>query len=72
MFVPLSHPAGHAQADFGEALVEIGGVEQKAHFFAFDLPCQRRSKNLPVWRSKSRPVGVTAFMAFFCGVDRLT
>jgi len=38
MFVPLSHPAGHAQADFGEALVEIGGVEQKAYFFAFDLP----------------------------------
>ena len=38
MFVPLSHPAGHAQADFGEALVVIGGVERKAHFFAFDLP----------------------------------
>ena len=38
MFVPLSHRPGHAQADFGEALVVIGGVEQKAHFFAFDLP----------------------------------
>ena len=38
MFVPLSHPPGHAQADFGEALVVIGGVEQKTHFFAFDLP----------------------------------
>jgi len=38
MFVPLSHPPGHAQADFGEALVVIGGVEQKAYFFAFDLP----------------------------------
>jgi len=38
MFVPLSHPAGHAQADFGEALVVIGGIEQKAYFFAFDLP----------------------------------
>ncbi len=38
MFVPLHHPPGHAQADFGEALVVIGGVEQKAHFFAFDLP----------------------------------
>lgn len=38
MFVPLSHPPGHAQADFGEALVVIGGVEQKARFFAFDLP----------------------------------
>jgi len=38
MFVPLSHAPGHAQADFGEALVLIGGVEQKAHFFALDLP----------------------------------
>ncbi|NRB01400.1 MAG: IS21 family transposase, partial [Rhodobacteraceae bacterium] len=32
------HPPGHGQADFGEALVVIGGVEQKAYFFAFDLP----------------------------------
>lgn len=38
MFVPLAHPPGHAQADFGEAVVIIGGVEQKAYFFAFDLP----------------------------------
>lgn len=38
MFVPLSHPPGHAQADFGEATVVIGGLEQKAHFFALDLP----------------------------------
>ena len=38
VFVPLSHPPGHAQADFGEALVRIGGVEQKAHFFVLDLP----------------------------------
>ena len=38
MFVPLHHPPGHAQADFGEATVVIGGVEQTAHFFALDLP----------------------------------
>lgn len=38
VFVPLSHPPGHAQADFGEALVRIGCVEQKAHFFVLDLP----------------------------------
>ena len=38
MFVPLDHPPGHAQADFGEAVVVIGGVEQKAHFFVMDLP----------------------------------
>ena len=38
MFVPLSHPPGHAQCDFGEALVVIGGVERKAHCFVIDLP----------------------------------
>ncbi len=38
MFVPLAHPPGHGQADFGEAVVVIGGVEQKAHFFVLDLP----------------------------------
>jgi len=34
----LAHPPGDAQADFGEALVVIAGVEQKAHFQCFDLP----------------------------------
>ena len=38
MFVPLTHPPGHAQADFGEAWAVIAGVKQKVHFFAFDLP----------------------------------
>src|SRR4249919_3204236 len=38
MFVPLAHPPGHAQADFGEAIGMIGGAERKIHFFAFDLP----------------------------------
>jgi transposase len=38
MFVPLVHPAGEAQADFGEALVVIAGVECKAHYLAIDLP----------------------------------
>jgi hypothetical protein len=38
MFVPLAHPPGHAQADFGEALAVIAGVERKIHVFAFDMP----------------------------------
>ncbi len=39
MFVPLAHPPGHAQADFGEATaIIIGGIERKAHFFVMDLP----------------------------------
>jgi transposase len=38
MFIPLTHTPGEAQADFGEAMVVITGVEQKAHFMAFSLP----------------------------------
>jgi len=38
MFVPLVHPAGEAQADIGEAVVAIGGVESKALYLAMDLP----------------------------------
>jgi transposase len=38
VFVPLAHRPGHAQANFGEALVVIAGVERKAHFLCFDLP----------------------------------
>jgi transposase len=38
VFVPLSHPPGHAQVDFGEALGEIGGVRRKLHYFAMALP----------------------------------
>ena len=38
MFVPLVHPPGHGQADFGEAQVIIGGVLRKAHYLVVDLP----------------------------------
>ena len=31
VFVPLAHPAGHAQVDFGEAVGVIGGVRRKLH-----------------------------------------
>lgn len=38
VFVPLSHPPGHAQFDFGEAVVVIAGIERKAHFAVMTLP----------------------------------
>jgi len=38
MFVPLSHPPGRAQADFGQGEVIMAGVQQTAHFFVMDLP----------------------------------
>jgi transposase len=37
-FVPLSHPPGQAQFDFGEAVVEIAGVRTKAHLGLITLP----------------------------------
>ena len=37
-FVPLAHPPGHAQVDFGEAIAVIGGVRQKIHVFFMDIP----------------------------------
>ena len=36
--IPLVHPPGDAQADFGEALVVVDGVERKAHYLVVDLP----------------------------------
>src|SRR3989304_6480721 len=32
MFVPLGHPPGDGPADFGEALVVIGGQQRKGHY----------------------------------------
>jgi transposase len=37
-FVPLAHPPGHAQVDFGECIGVIGGVRMKLRVFCFDLP----------------------------------
>jgi transposase len=37
-FVPLSHPPGHAQVDFGQCIGFIGGVRTVMHVFCMDLP----------------------------------
>ena len=72
MFVPLAHPAGHAQADFGEALVVIGGVEQKARFFVLDLPhsdaCYVRA--YPAATAEAWMDGHVHAFAFFGGVPQ--
>ena len=38
VYVPLSHAPGHAQFDFGEAVVVIAGLERKAHLALMTLP----------------------------------
>jgi transposase len=38
VFMPLSHPAGQAQVDFGEAVVTLQGKETKVAYFVMALP----------------------------------
>ena len=72
MFVPLVHPPGQAQADFGEALVEVAGVEQKVHFLAFDLPHSDACfvKAYPAETTEAFSDGHNAAFAFFGGVPQ--
>jgi len=72
MFVPLVHPPGHAQADFGEALAVIGGVERKIHFLALSLPHSDACfvKAYPGETTEAFCDGHVAGMAFFGGVPR--
>src|SRR3954471_6874112 len=72
MFVPLAHPPGHAQADFGEAVAVIGGVRQKIHFFCLDLPHSDTGfvKAYPAERIEAFLDGHNAAFAFLGGVPR--
>ena len=38
VFLPLSHPPGEAQVDFGEATIKLDGVESKLALFVMTLP----------------------------------
>jgi transposase len=72
MFVPLRHDPGHAQADFGEALAVIGGVERKIHFFAMDLPHSDGCfvQAYPAETTEALCEGHNAAFSFFGGVPR--
>ena len=71
-FVPLHHPPGHAQVDFGEAVVELRGCREKVAFFCLILPHSN------VWFVKAYPRETTeAFLdghvsafAFLGGIPR--
>ena len=70
MFVPLFHSPGHAQADFGEALAIIGGVERKIHFLVMDLPHSDAcfAKAYPAETTEAFCDGHVAAFEFFGGV----
>ena len=69
-FVPLAHPPGHAQVDFGEAVGVIGGVRQKIHFLCMDLPQSDACfvKAYPRETTEAFLDGHVSAFAFFGGV----
>jgi transposase len=69
-FVPLAHPPGHAQVDFGEAVAVIGGVRCKIHFFCMDLPQSDAPfvKAYPRETTEAFLDGHVSAFAFFGGV----
>ena len=72
MFVPLVHPPGDAQADFGEALVVVDGVERKAHYLVVDLPHSDDAfvKAFPAETTEAFCEGHNAAFHYFGGVPR--
>ena len=72
MFVPLAHPPGDAQADFGEALVVIDGVECKAHDLVVDLPHSDDAfvQAFPAETTEAFCEGHNAAFRYFGGVPR--
>jgi transposase len=72
MFVPLVHPPGHGQADFGEAMAVIGGEERKIHVFCLDLP-HSDACFVKAYRAETAEAfcdGHNAAFAFFGGVPQ--
>jgi len=71
-FVPLAHPPGHAQVDFGEAIGVIGGVRQKIHIFYMDLPHSDAPfmKAYPSETTEAFLDGHVSAFAFFGGVPQ--
>lgn len=72
MFVPLAHPPGDAQADFGEALAVIDGKQLKAHFLCIDLPHSDDCfvMAFPAEQTEAFCEGHNQAFAYFGGVPR--
>lgn len=71
-FVPLAHPPGHAQVDFGEAIGMIGGVRRKLHIFFMSLPYSDAFfiKAYPAETTEAFLDGHVSAFAFFGGVPQ--
>src|SRR5665648_93897 len=71
-FVPLAHPPGHAQVDFGEAIGVIGGVRRKLHVFFMDVPHSDAPfmKAYPAETTEAFLDGHVSAFAFFGGIPQ--
>jgi hypothetical protein len=71
-FVPLAHPPGHAQVDFGQCIGVIGGVRTVLHVFCFDLPHSDAPfvKAYPGETTEAFLDGHVSAFAFFGGVPQ--
>ena len=71
-FVPLHHPPGHAQVDFGEAIGVIGGERRKLHVFFMDLPYSDAAfmKAYPAETTEAFLDGHVSAFAFFGGIPQ--
>jgi len=69
-FVPLAHPPGHAQVDFGEAIGVIGRVRRKLHVFFMDVPHSDAPfmKAYPAETTEAFLDGHASAFSFFGGV----
>ena len=69
-FVPLAHPPGHAQVDFGEAVAVVGGERMKIHYFCMSLPQSDACffKAYPRETTEAFLDGHVSAFAFFGGV----
>ncbi len=65
MFVPLTHAAGTAQVDFGEAQVIVAGVECKAHYLAMETGCDQPADcSFAEGKMRKGPIRGRPFFAF--------
>lgn len=71
-FVPLAHPPGHAQIDFGQAIGLIGGRRVTVHLFCMHLPHSDASfvKAYPAETIEALLDGIASGFAFFGGVPQ--
>ena len=61
MFVPLVHPPGHAQADFGEAIGVIGGVERRSTSLRWTCRTATPASWWPIRRRRRKPSATATF-----------